>query len=464
MIKQLAFVIVVFVSAQAALAQSTATSVTTEFIKQGKWQQASHYIDSVIRRNPKDVDALMMKGNVILNYALDTTPPMQFITEDDASIFTASVKDKPKLLATKTVYAVERIWRKCLLLDSTRADISKGLCTVYAMALMRDSLEKEIPRLMKIEKDDGEQAFRMCEYARKFKERNRFDEAMQVYQFIAKQYPALAGVRCDIASEYFYTGHMNEALAWLDSTYNFKTVDETSFLNGAFTYSLLGYFDDAQNVLNTYSRIYQRKMDVFYYGLRQFADTSAKYAETLRGFCAATDSNAYYSEYYTAQRLIALADSFTLETYKALIADKTIPDFYKPLIHQRALRQLTENSCDPYLQYGVLLSSTNNYKAATQFLEDAEQCRKEGVELQYWMMHYAYSLYMVGEKEKALDYFKPLKQSSNHVIADVAQYFSGVILKAQGKVDETYKLFSGLTMSQNPTKYATLAKWQLNNK
>ncbi|HRG90165.1 MAG TPA: hypothetical protein PLW44_14160, partial [Chitinophagales bacterium] len=193
MIKQPVILLALMIYGCTAFSQATAITVTTEFIKQRKWQQASHYIDSVIRKNPKDVDALMMKGNVILNYALDTTPPMQFITEDDASIFTGGVKDKPRLLAPKTVYAVERIWRKCLLLDSTRADISKGLCTIYAMALMRDSLEKEIVRLVKIEKDDGEQAFRMCEYARKFKERNRFDEAMQVYQFIAKQYPALAG-------------------------------------------------------------------------------------------------------------------------------------------------------------------------------------------------------------------------------------------------------------------------------
>lgn len=446
-----------------ALGQTGAISVTTEFIKQGKWQQASHYIDSVIRKNPKDVDALMMKGNVILNYALDTTPPMQFITEDDATIFTGGVKQRPKQLSTKTVYAVERIWRKCLLLDSTRADISKGLCTIYAMALMRDSLEREIVRLMKIEKDDGEQAFRMCEYARKFKERNRFDEAMLVYQFIAQQYPALAGVRCDIASEYFYAGRLNEALAWLDSTYNFKTVDETSFLNGAFTYSLLGYYDDAQNVLNSYSRIYQRKMDVFYYGLRQFADTSAKYVETLRGFCSAIDSNAYYSEYYTAQRLLA-TDSFTPAAYKGLVADKNIPDYYKVLIHQRAIQQLTYYGCEPYLQYGILLSSIKNFVAATQFLEEAEHCRQEGIELQYWMMHYAYSLYMAGEKEKSLDYFKPLLQSTNPVIANVATYFSAVILKGEGKTVEAGKLFKELDSPSTDSKYGQLARWQLNSR
>ncbi|HLP50611.1 MAG TPA: hypothetical protein VK154_06975 [Chitinophagales bacterium] len=459
--KQLLFCIALLLTnCNSLFAQKQAIEVTTNLIAQRKWQQASHYIDSIIRKNPKDVDALMMKGNVILNCALDTTPPMQFVTEDDATIFTGSVGERPRLLATKTVYSVERIWKKCLLLDSTRADISKGLCSIYAMALMRDSLQKEIPRLMKIEKDDGEQAFRMCEYARKFKERNRFDEAMQVYQFIAKQYPALAGVRCDIASEYFYAGKMNESLAWLDSTYNFKTVDETSFLNGAFLYSLLGYSDDAQNVLNTYSNIYKRKMDGFYFGLRQFADTTAKYKETLRNFCNAVDSNAYYAEYYTAQRVLAVGDSFTVKSYKALIDDKTIPDYYKPLIHLRALRQHIENSCEPYLLFGIQQSSIKNFSSAVQYLEEVEHCRMEGPQLEYWMMHYAYALYMFGDKPKAADYFKPLLQSTNNVTSEVAKYFTAAIAKAEGKSAEADKLWGELDSPAIDSKYAILARWQ----
>lgn len=442
-------------------AQKEVVSVTTDFIVAKKFNAANHYLDSVLRKNPKSVDALMMKGNVALNYALDTTKPMQFITADDASVFNNAVSDKPKLLSRKTVYQVEKIWKKCLTIDSSRWDIRKGLCTIYAMALMKDSVKNEIVRLKKVETDDGEQAFRMCEYARKFKERNRFDEAMEIYQFIAQQYPAVAGVRCDIASEYFYAGKINETLLWLDSCYQFKTVDETSFLNGAFTYSLLGFFDDAQSVLSAYSRVYKRNMDGFYYGLMLFSDSSAKYYSILNDFCQTIDSNAYTNEYYLAKKLLAYKDTFAFNDYKALVDDKEIPDYYKGLLHQRAFKQF-KNNCEPFLIYGVMQSSLKNYSAAVQFLEEGENCKMQAEQAEYWMLHYAYALYMFGEKEKAAVYFKPLMKSDKPFTAHAARYFSAKILTEQKKVEEAKKLLNEIVLAKQTTKYVELAKGLLN--
>ncbi len=131
----------------------------------------------------------------------------------------------------------------------------------------------------------------------------------------------MAGIRGDIASEYFYAGKMNDALKWVDSCYNFKTVDETSFLNGAFIYSELGYFDQAQNVLNTYSRLYKRKMVFcFISSLRLFADSSEQYGEKLNEFISAVDSNTYYlTEVTIAKKLLAFENKFSLDDFGKLI-------------------------------------------------------------------------------------------------------------------------------------------------
>ena len=332
---------------------------------------------------------------------------------------------------------------------------------MYAMALMIHSLKNEIVRLTKVEKDDGEQAFRICEYARKFKERNKFDEAMELYQFVAQLFPKVAGVRCDMASEYFYKGKMNEALTWLDSCYNFKTVDETSFLNGAFIYSQLGYFDDAQNVLNTYSHIYNRKMDQFYYGLTLFSDSSAKYYEVLNEFCQTADSNAYANEDYIARKLLAFRDSFSLDQYKLLIADNNIPEYYKPLIYTRAVRQFADD-CEPFLSYGIYESSIKNYPPAVQFLDEGENCQMDLTEKEYWMLHYAYALYMLGSAKKALLYFEPLTKSSNAFTQQAAKYFDAEILVAQKKNDAAKTLWQEIISSKVQTKYAVLAKQKLN--
>lgn len=458
--KSFAFAILLITVHQSLFAQKEIISNATDLIAAKKYVAANHYLDSVLKKNANSVDALMMKGNVVLNYALDTTKPMQFITADDASVFNTAVSEKPKLLSKKTVYQVEKIWKKCLTIDSSRADIRKGLCTIYSMALMKDSLKNEIARLTKSETDDGGQAFRICEYARKFKERNQFDDAMELYQFIAQQFPDVAGVRCDIASEYFYAGQTNNALLWLDSCYRSKVVDETSFLNGAFTYSLLGFFDDAQTVLSNYSRIYKKNMAGFYYSLMLFSDSSKRYYDILNDFCQTADSNAYTDEFYLAKKLLAYRDTFSFNDYKALVDDDKIPDYYKGLLHQRAFRQF-KNNCEPFLIYGVMQSSINNYPAAVQFLQEGENCKMKAEQAEEWMLHYAYTLYMFGEKEKAVVYFKPLMKSDKPFTQHAAKYFTAIVLAEQKKSEEEKKLLRDIALSKQTTKYVELAKQKL---
>lgn len=456
--KQLCVLVFLFFASHFSLfSQQEVISRSTEFITAGKYVFANHYLDSILKKNSKNVDALMMKGNVILNRSLENLPVINMITKDDETIFSSDVTNKNiTILPTDTVHSIEKFWRKCLKTDSTRNDIRKGLCTMYAMALMTEELKKEITVIAKTEKnEDGEKAYRIAEYARKIKERGMFDEAMGIYQLIAKLYPDLAGIRCDIASEYFYEGRLTEALAWLDSCYNFKTVDETSFLNGAFIYSELGYFDDAQNVLNTYSRIYQRKMDQFYYGLRLFADSSDKYFETLNSFIQSVDSNSYSTEIYCAQKLLAFRDSFKTENHEQLANDNSIPDYYKVLVHTRALRQFSKN-CEPSLIYGVYQSSIRNYSAAVQFLE--ENCEMSLQQKEYWKLNYAYVLFMLGDKDKSLQYFGQLYQSANLFTQHAAKYFSAKMLSEFKKNVEAKNLLEELVSSKVETKYTQLAK------
>ncbi|MFN8321992.1 MAG: hypothetical protein U0T74_04990 [Chitinophagales bacterium] len=439
-------------------AQEKIIATATELIVAGNYNDATHYLDSILKRDKKNVDAWMMKGNVLLNKTLETLPADSNVTADDESIFQSEIIPKTaKIIPAKQVHPIEKYWRKCLMIDSQRADIRKGLCTLYAMALMKQELKSEILSLLRIEKDnDGEQAYRIAEYARKFKERGRFNVAMELYQFIAKRFPELAGLRCDIAAEYFYEGRMKEALTWLDSTYNFKTVDETSFLNGAFTYSELGYFDEAQNVLNTYSRIYQRQMDKFYYGLRLFADESENYPAKLNEFINNVDSNTYYTEVLVARKLISYTDSFSINDYRALIDNRDIPYYYKTLIHQRAFKQF-KNECDPFFLYGMFQSSIKNYPAAIQFLEEDESCKMISSEKEYRQLHYAYSLFMSGEKEKSLKCFRLLFTSSNAFTQQAAKYFAA----KTSNVEEAQKLYHEIIAAKQNTKYGHLAKRQL---
>jgi hypothetical protein len=263
----------------------------------------------------------------------------------------------------------------------------------------------------------------------------------------------VAGIRADIASEYFYKGRINESLAWLDSCYKFETVDETSFLNGAFIYSELGYYDNAQSVLNNYSKVYGKKMDRFYYGLRLFADTSDNYVDTLNAFCAEADSNAYSTEYELARRLIALRDTFSFAHYEALTNDNSIPDYYKSLIYARGLKQFS-NRCELFVLYGMFQAIKKNYSSAVQFLDEAESCEMQHKE--FAMLTYGYTLYHL-DKTKALVHLQKLYASSNIFYQQAAKYFSVLILREQKQLDRVEILRKELITAAEKTKYVDLA-------
>lgn len=441
-----------------AHAQSPVISAASSFIINGQYKAANHYLDSILRTDQKNVDAMMMKGNVLLNQTLSTISPDTSITDEDESIFISDISAKTvKKLTPNQVLPIEKIWRKCLSIDSSRNDIRKGLCTIYAMANMTNSLKTEIKELVTHEiDDDGEQAYRIAEYARKIKERGDFNSAIDVYRFIATCYPTLAGLRCDIANEFFYAGKMKEALIWLDSTYNFTTVDETSFLNGAFVYSELGYFDDAQNVLNTYSRLYQKKMDKFYYALRLFSEADPKCNEAMQQFIADVDSNAYYNEVQLFRRILTINDSFTMTHYRLLVDDRDVPYYYKPLIHQRAFKQF-KTECDPYFLYGMYQSYIKNYSASIQFLEEVDNCNVASSQKEYWTMHYAYVLYMLGDNEKAIQYFSRMQSASSDFVKQASQYFMAKALIRTGKAQESANIKHELETSKPASKYVKLA-------
>lgn len=437
--------------------------VATGYIQQQKYNEAIAYLDSILKKDGTQVDALMMKGNVILNRDLLNQDAPEVFTANDESIFSSSFEASPeqrKIVKPETEATVEAIWLKCLKLDSNRIDIRKGLAMLYAMAIDKPKLKGAILDIKLHEADNGEQAFNLNEYARKVKERAHFDDAMEIYAYVAQLYPHVAGVRSDMASEYYYEGRINQALEWLDSTFNFKTVDETSFLNGAYIYSELGYFDNAQDVFNTYSRIYDRKMDKFYYGLRQFADSSANYYNTLKYFVDVVDSNAYYAECQFARHLMSFKDTFTLADYHKTV-NMNVPEAYKALVHTRAVRQFAD--CEPYMRYGIQQTRIRNYSAAVQFLEEGEQCAKllDVDKHEYWRMCYGYALYRAGMYERAMEAFKLLRASKDAFRVNVAIYFTAMALEKLNSMHEVKANYQSIIDSRAENKYKVLAKYRL---
>lgn len=439
--------------------QKEIIETATQFILDKKYDVANQYLDSVLKSDKKNVDALMMKGNVLLNKEWAEEPSVEISGNDDEDIYSSSVGSMgstPKIVSQQTAKEVASLWKQCLKIDNTRIDIHKGLCTLYAMALMKEELIKQLAALTKIEKGDDESAYALAEYARQLKERGRFNDAMEAYKFIASKFPSLAGIRCDIASEYFYNGQLTIALQWLDSALSKTAIDETTYLNASFIYSELAYFDDAQKTLDRYSQQYGTKMGDFYRGLRLFSEMDKRYAAILQNFVEAVDSNAYYDEVRLSNILLQFADLFTIENYRQLAGSK-LPEYYRVFIYQRGLKQFAD-SCETHIDYGAFNNLIKNYSAAVQFLEEGERCNMDENDTDFWRMQYGYAFYMTGQNEKALQVFQPLMNSANAYRKHTAQYFTAKIFIKQKRKDEAAQLLTIILNSGANTKYVGLAE------
>jgi hypothetical protein len=199
-------------------------------------------------------------------------------------------------------------------------------------------------------------------------------------------------------------------------------------------------------------------MDQFYYGLRQFADTSNKYFETLKAFTEKADTSSYATEVLLARRLMAYHDSFTPANYDSLINDKDIPDYYKVLIYTRGLKQFAER-CQPSVIYGIYQASLKNYSSAIQFLDEVDSCQMDPGMQEFATLVYGYSLFHV-DKAKALGYLQKLYASSNSFYRHSAKYFSIPILIEQKRSEEARKLMMEVSIDPEKTKYGYLLQMQ----
>ena len=180
-----------------ATAQSEAIiNRVTLNIAEGKYNDAERYLDSILRLEPHQIDALMMKGNLLLNYALMQKNEPDIITADDESIYSDTLVTTANpiyILAHPTATKIEKLWLQCLAIDSTRLDLMQGLSTVYAMAVMPQELLKVLPAMSHTATAAGKGdkfAYTLMSYAIQLLQREDSVGYMAVYHKTTQLYPS----------------------------------------------------------------------------------------------------------------------------------------------------------------------------------------------------------------------------------------------------------------------------------
>jgi tetratricopeptide (TPR) repeat protein len=403
---------------------------------------ANHYVDSLLKINPKTVDALMMKGNVLLNQAWNNSLKSHFNAEKAESIFDSSTIDMSffvPIIPLDTSVKIDKLWNECLQIDPSRVDIKKGLCSLYSLSLRISELQRLLIQMQPTIVQSEDNAYLYAEYARNLKNRGRMDDAMQIYELIAGMFPELAGIRCDIANEYFYAGQFNKALQYLDSTLSKKEVDQTSFINAAALYSTMGYYNQAYQVFKRYSDKDTLLEGDFYKGLLMFADMDPGFYSQLNKFIDHANEQSYYDEMQLARKLLPYGHAaFSLDDYLALATNEKISRYYRVLILQRGVRQF-KSECEPFLLLGRFDCSIKNYSAASQLLEQIEHCKPGQQDTR--ILTYAYALYKQGEKVNACVWFQKLFKADDNFAQQAAKYFAAKTYWEMDKKDDAKRLF-----------------------
>lgn len=452
----LLLLIAVSVSAQSDFIINTVTFC----IAAGKYNDAEKFLDSILKIEPKNIDALMMKGNVLLNYSLMQTPAQNLITLDDESIYSpdlAALKTPTILVPREQALKIEKIWKECVQIDTGRLDIREGLCTVYGMADMKKELIDYLPVVANAGKEKGNDfVYALIQYAHLLADRGDIEGSYEAYKKIGALYPGISSVWCQLASAYRSNGDLVNAKLFADKA--FASPPDMSACGDALDlYAILGEYTKVLPVLKTVSHDSAFPIYSFYDGIYSYAhhDTTwrKKMTAYLQQFTTAPDSDVLYNaarymlapefkdDYHDFVQLLSFANS---DFYTGLVVDKAMKDY--------------KDSIQPWMEEAKLMVDGHNYAKANTVYAALEN-KKMSEELKTVNnLEYGFSLYCAHDYAKAIIRFKKI---SDPVFAPLANYFLGQCSLKSGNKNNAIAYFKLVMDNKGQTKYGYLASLQM---
>ena len=445
-------------------------NTTTLFIAEGKYNDAEKYLDSLIHVDPRSIDALMMKGNVLLNYALMQTPPVRIITPQDESIFSkdiAGLKNNVVIIPKATALKVEQLWKQCLAIDSSRLDIQKGLCSLYGMALMKNELLGYMPVIVRSAKSKGNEfAYTLVEYPRLLLERGDKEGAFAVYKKIAQLYPTEKGVNCIIAGAYFSEDDPVHTWDYAEKGVSVSLLNFAPCIDALDIYSASMDPDKVLSLLKTLSKDPSYREYPFYLGVYKYArhDSSwkADIVEYMMQLPVATDSNVLYQ----AAAYMASKDFASDYNGSMQLLNYNLNDFSTKLLAGRAIRDYVD-SIDPYIIMVQALINDKQYTKANELLSIITKNYPGRDDLLYY---YAYSLYRAADYQTAMlkwsQYAEAIKKIKSPKLSldsylAAPNYFIGQCYLKSGNKEKALEYYNMIVTGKDESKYAYLAKVQL---
>lgn len=447
-----------------AHAFSDAKAAIGALIKAGKIDEARTRVRDYLAQDPNDVDAIMMKGNVILNEYFDSQPSIAMSANDNESIYDSSIgsiSEPVRVLPPKLAKRVTALWNRCLAIDPSREDIYKGVAYVEAMALEKKALIAHLARMKKALPNAKHLYYNMGDYARMFDERGHFDDAMEVYGAILTLYPQVAGLYSDVAGMYARHGDLDKVHHYLQIAMTKPDPDAMVYANAVILLTVTGDYDGALGAMRSRSALRQDSEWLVYRALlrrsrgantwradleRYLKQAKVKAAgRPLAQYLLGPDNKGDLSSY---RRANDLADNFT--AYQILLnrgAMRSFPDRYQPLYDYA-------DTMTWYKNYRVAIPI---WKHVLSLERDLSAKRKQAAQVRY-----AWALWANGQRSAAQPIWERLLGSDQFYVHSAAAYFLGKYALDHHDRKTALHYFDMVDKQANKSKYATMAWNQAN--
>lgn len=439
-------------------AQGAVAKEIGDLILAGQLDKAEERVNYYLTRNPRDVDAIMMKGNIVLNRLPAMQGDIELRGNEDESIYetdigtiTSPVRIVPRADATE----IANIWKQALTIDSSREDIHFGVCQIYSLGLMADELIAYLPTLKRVITSDDRLHYSMGDYARNIKSRGDFDGAMKVYKAIRRLYPRENGLLSDIAGEYFLHGYLDSAYYYVKTLMNSSELDSMSYGNTFFISSVLGEYETALRAITLQSQQAGNRNHLLYMGLLQYLRKNPQWKATLTTFLQGAGTG---SRKEIAQTLVSDGYHASYDDY--LILDGfDVSDAYKILIHH-AFKNLALSKLSPWFNYAELFTRNQYYtRAAVEFAgierSGLISTRSDSESVAFY---YAWTLWKLGRKEESISRWRFLLDSEQFFRKSAAAYFIGRYFLDKGEITTANGYFERVSDRANKSKYAMYCK------
>ncbi|MCF8247715.1 MAG: hypothetical protein K9J37_21690 [Saprospiraceae bacterium] len=427
----------------------------TALMKAGMVGEAEDLVNRYLMQDPINVDAIMMKGNVVLNkYLYEEQLQGSLLRNFVEDVYDAGTLEKgspPVVVPDSVAAGIERLWVAALKLDPGREDIQLGLCQLYALSLQREKLLNQLSIAKQHAKTDPDLPIQLANYARYLGDRGDFDGMMAAYRQVHRLFPAQTGLLSDMAGEFFFSGKMDSARHYLNRSVKDKNADQTVLGNAFYLGSLLGDYDLA---LAAMERL-PGNDHLLFEGLVKFAKGDKKWRKPLGKLL---ESNADTTEAALASLL--LADTFRLDIDNYLALTALDPgDAFKVLLHEK-FRETGD-----FLPY---FNAAENYcfnkcyvraDEAFRLLERQPNLQLEPADLDNMNFYHAWTLHQMKRYDEALSLFEKLLESEDFYKKSAACWFIGKRYFDLGQKVKARDYFSKVAGDAAQSKYATFC-WE----